>query len=260
MSIVSVNRRGRSPAPPSFDGYPYLVTRIGRSALRHLAVLPADWLRDRLVDLARRQADANRLDTCLVLGPDDVVYLRPGLAPSSGQLVPAGIPVIGQLALADPVADSPELIARRRRLRAFQSSWKADGYIVGDGLEGGRAATPVDIERLSGDLVDDLPPGLHRCATCGEARGELLWPDGDAQRGGPPLVRDIHCQCTNDNRCAACGAPLAGHRLSAWHWDDERASAWYLAAYAALGHRCAIAVTPELSQPAKRINAHGGQR
>jgi len=27
---------------PPFDGYPYLVTRIGHSALRHVALLPAD--------------------------------------------------------------------------------------------------------------------------------------------------------------------------------------------------------------------------
>jgi len=53
----------------AFDGYPYLVTRIGHSALRHLAVLPATWPQERLVGLTRRQALANRLDTCLVLGP-----------------------------------------------------------------------------------------------------------------------------------------------------------------------------------------------
>ena len=57
---------------PPFDGYPYLVTRIGHSALRHVALLPADWSRERLVDLARRQRDANRLDTCAVLGRHDV--------------------------------------------------------------------------------------------------------------------------------------------------------------------------------------------
>jgi hypothetical protein len=28
--------------PPRFEGYPYLVSRIGKSALRHIALLPAD--------------------------------------------------------------------------------------------------------------------------------------------------------------------------------------------------------------------------
>ena len=60
---------------PPFDGYPYLVTRIGHSALRHVALLPADWSRERLVDRARRQRDANRLDTCAVLGRHDAVSL-----------------------------------------------------------------------------------------------------------------------------------------------------------------------------------------
>ena len=51
-----------------FDGYPYLVTRIGHTALRHITLLPADWPRARLTELTRRQRDANRLDTCLALG------------------------------------------------------------------------------------------------------------------------------------------------------------------------------------------------
>jgi len=75
MSRSTVAQRDRAPRPrhaqltPPFDGYPYLVTRIGHSALRHFAVLPTDWSAERLVSLTRRQALANRLDTCLVLGP-----------------------------------------------------------------------------------------------------------------------------------------------------------------------------------------------
>jgi hypothetical protein len=67
---------------PPFDGYPYLVTRIGHSALRHVALLPADWSRERLVDLARRQRDANQLDACVVLGRRDAIYLRRTACPS----------------------------------------------------------------------------------------------------------------------------------------------------------------------------------
>src|SRR3990172_6670868 len=51
-------RRAHDSLPEPFDGYPYLVTRIGQTALRHLAVLPADWSRERLLDVARRQATA----------------------------------------------------------------------------------------------------------------------------------------------------------------------------------------------------------
>src|SRR3970282_2149646 len=35
-----------------FDGYPYLVTRIGRRALRHVAVLATDWARGRRLGVA----------------------------------------------------------------------------------------------------------------------------------------------------------------------------------------------------------------
>ena len=64
--------RGMNPAElPCFDGYPYLVTRIGRSALRHVSLVPADWPRDRIIELARTQANANRLETAACFGPND---------------------------------------------------------------------------------------------------------------------------------------------------------------------------------------------
>jgi len=79
---------------PPFDGYPYLVTRIGHSALRHLALLPADWSRERLVDLARRQRDANRLDTCVVLGRHDVRGFDPSRKPSIARRLAASVSLI----------------------------------------------------------------------------------------------------------------------------------------------------------------------
>jgi len=39
--------------PPEFEGFPYLVTRVGRTPLRHIALLPAEWSFD-------RQAEADR--------------------------------------------------------------------------------------------------------------------------------------------------------------------------------------------------------
>src|SRR5688500_3618502 len=46
------DRGSRMDAHDPFDGYPYLVTSIGRCALRHMAILPADWAYRRLLDLA----------------------------------------------------------------------------------------------------------------------------------------------------------------------------------------------------------------
>jgi hypothetical protein len=61
------------PGMTAFEGFPYLVTRIGRTTLQHIALLPADWSRERLVDAVRRQVAANRLDTCLCLGLAEAV-------------------------------------------------------------------------------------------------------------------------------------------------------------------------------------------
>jgi hypothetical protein len=41
-----------------FDGYPYVVTRVV-GAMRHIIVVPAEWRRAELVELAQAQRDAN---------------------------------------------------------------------------------------------------------------------------------------------------------------------------------------------------------
>ena len=51
---------------PFFDGFPYLVTRVV-TAHRHIALLPDDMTVDELCDIAQRQFQANKLDTCLVV-------------------------------------------------------------------------------------------------------------------------------------------------------------------------------------------------
>lgn len=241
-------QRARSTAagglfgPVPFDGYPYLVTRIGRTALRHLAVVPADWSRALLVELARRQAEVNQLETCLCLGPRDVVYVVPDREPANATHVPTGIAVVDRLVVAGRLEPTPALLARQAALRAYADAQRFTGHLVGDGLEGGRPATPEDVVRLTGrgdgGVPGDLPPGLHRCEACGRARGEALARAGGVRGDLTPHVVDVHCRCANRNRCAGCGEPLAGERLSAWHWDDERAGAWYLAAYCCLSHRC----------------------
>jgi hypothetical protein len=233
--------RGAIPGP--FDGYPYLVTRIGRAPLRHLALVPADWPRERLVDLARRQALANQLPTCLCLGPADAVYVEPGREPARATLVPVGLPVTDRLVLADPLRETAELAARRAALAAYVSCARANGHLVGDGLEGGRPATAEDVARLSGRGEDGpgedrLPPGLRRCPACGQPRGEHLPLRGLTWDERSPQVVEVHCRCTNRNRCAGCGGPLADQRLSAYYWDEDRRGVWYVAAYCGLGHRC----------------------
>lgn len=94
--------------PPRFDGYPYLISRIGKSALRHIALLPADWPRERIVAVSRAQAEANRFETAACFGPDDAEYAAFDNARTWPGPTPTGIYVIERIHLAD----------RRRRISA----------------------------------------------------------------------------------------------------------------------------------------------
>jgi len=59
---------------PLFDGFPYLVTRMA-PAMYHITLLPRDPSELELSLLARAQWRANRLDVCLVIGPDRALYI-----------------------------------------------------------------------------------------------------------------------------------------------------------------------------------------
>lgn len=211
-------RRAHDSLPEPFDGYPYLVTRIGHSALRHLAVLPADWSRGRLLDVARRQATANRLETCLCLGPDEAVYVSPDGEAIEASIVPSGIPVIERLALAESVPLTEEIATRHADLRALADRSRPQaGYIVGDGLEGGRPATPADIDRLSRHDPDGVPTGLSKCPTCGGFVGDYLARRGEGDGDRTPRVIRVYCRCENHNRCAGSVgySPREIHRIRA---------------------------------------------
>ena len=145
--------------PTPFDGYPYLVTRIGRTALRHFTVVPAEWSRDRLVDLLCRQAEANQLETCLCLGPVDAVYVKPPGLPTPATHIPTGIPVLDRLVVADPLPESTDLARRHAALVAYAQRNGATGHLVGDGLEGGTPATDEDVARLSRHRAGRAPAG-----------------------------------------------------------------------------------------------------
>jgi hypothetical protein len=214
------------------------VTRIGHSALRHLAVLPATWSRERLVELARRQAAANRLDTCLALGPGDAVYVSADGREWATTYVPTGLPVVDRLRLATDLPRTAPMAARRTALRAYADAVKGPGYIVGDGLEGGRPATHEDLSRLTGVAGGDPHPGLARCARCHDLAGDYLATTGQGNGDPTPRVIRVHCRCENHNRCARCGEPLADRRLSAYHFIESTGTVCYVAAYSAFSHRC----------------------
>ena len=224
--------------PPEFDGFPYLVTRIGHTPLRHIALLPAGWSFDRQAEAVRRQVRANRLDTCLRLGLASALFVDADGTEFAASPVCWGIPVIGAIVLPEPLASTPELLARQAALEAFARRGRSSGYLVGDGLEGGRRATPGEVRRLSGRGEDGIPRGLRRCARCGAFRGDYLAVRGEGNGDPTPRVVPVHCRCENHNRCARCGEPLAEWRLSSYFLAEACRAVRYLAAYAGLGHRC----------------------
>jgi hypothetical protein len=224
--------------PQAFDGFPYLVTRMGRTALCNVALLPADWPRERLVGLARRQVLANQLEACLCLGPDEAVYVNTDGTASESADLPGGVVVVEKLVLAEPIPDAIELVARRDRLLAFAEAQHPSGYLVGDGLEGGRLATAREAERLDALDENGIPIGLNRCAACQGFHGDYLATRGEGNGDIQPRVVQVHCASENHNRCARCSEPLAKSRLSAYEFNKEDGKVWYLAAYAGLSHRC----------------------
>ena len=178
----SVARRSVAHLLPPFDGYPYLVTRIGHSALRHVAILPTTWSEERLLELARRQVVANQLDTCLAVGPRDAVYITTDGGEYRAAHVPTGLPVVERLRLAAHLPRTPEMAARRARLQAFAAAHAGPRYFVGDGLEGGRPATRDDLIRFVGLDGEACPAGTRSLSDVRRARRRLPRHAGRGQR------------------------------------------------------------------------------
>lgn len=213
--------------PQPFGGYPYLIQRIGACPLRHMAVLPANWSSARLLHLVRRQAEANRLKSSLCLGPNEVLQVKLDGTVALSDMIPVGLPVPERLPLAEAIPETEEIAARRTALLAYAKELtKNSGYLVGDGLEGGRPATAGDATRLT------------VCVACGLAAGEYLADRGQGNGDPAPRIVQVHCACENHNRCAACGTHLAMRRLSSYGYDSAKRDVVYYAAYLAFGHRC----------------------
>jgi hypothetical protein len=218
----------------TFDGYPYLVTRVVPT-FYHLILLPADVSPDTLRDLARSQVRANHLPTCLVLGEDLCLYL----APEGGETVSEGIPrggilVTDRLLLSTPIPRSTELAERCHWLQAFLETGPRTGALFEDLTKGGRLATPDEQVRLAGRSPSGVPNGLERCRRCGEWRGECLDP---SEQFLGRLMR-VHCRCENWNRCARCGERLYARRLNANYLNPDDGHIWHVPGFCALDHAC----------------------
>lgn len=225
-------------AIPAFDGYPYLVTLVVKG-LYHVALLPARDSDDLLRDVTRRQVAANRLQSCLVMGPGNALYVRLDGTEERSSNLPRGAAVVTRrLRLCREPAEWAELDVRRVRLDAFIKGHTPAGYLLGDLSKGGELATAVERVDLEG-MKDGVPRGLDRCSTCGWWRGRCLDPDS-TWRG---LVMTVDCLCDNDTVCARCARPLARWRLNS-NYYDPKSGIWHVPAFCAFSHRC-----PDGSQP-----------
>ncbi len=189
-----------------FDAFPYLVTRVVPT-MYHMTLLPGDLGELELAGIARTQWRANRLDVCLVIGPQRAFYFS---ADGVDQLIRTpprgGIPIAGQLKSPSSWPDTVDLQARQRRLARFIESSvpKGECSMFGDLTKGEREASDDDVARLAGAGSEGVPRGLDRCATCGEMSGRCLDPSPEFFC----KVVTVHCRCQNDNHCAACGRLL----------------------------------------------------
>jgi hypothetical protein len=229
MDLEQQTSEAPTQPDPAFDGYPYLVTPLG-PGLCHYIVLPGDLGIDELVHLARRQHAANRLRTCLVLGPATAVHLADE-GETLGEVPWCNIPVSDGLMGPEEFPPTVDLRERQQRLRAFIAEGPASWTVI-DSMPG-RPATAEELVRLSGTDLDGVPVGLVRCTVCTAYRGECL---GSTQQ--PYLVVRVFCRCENHNRCARCLHRLYEHRLDGCYYDEGERTVIHVPAFGGLSHRC----------------------
>ncbi len=227
--------RGVASRLPVFDGFPYLVTRIA-PAMYHITILPRGVDDRGVAVLGRAQWRANRLECCLVLGEQRVVYIAADGVESLASDPPrGGIVMCGNLKVPAGWPHTPEMRGRQRRLAAFiDQHCPKGGYGFGDLSKGGRDATADDIALLAGAGPDGAPRGLERCSVCHDWRGTCLDPS-------PTFlgkVMRVHCRCENDNRCAACGGFLYERKLNANYYDPRDRQIWHVPGFSGLSHQC----------------------
>ena len=160
-----------------------------------------------------------------------MVRIAPGRPQSMARLKPRLL-YVRPLATLSPVPSNPITTSGRATALRPSASSRTSGVVA-------MPCAADDVTRLSGRDETGIPRGLRRCCECGLFRGDYLALDGEGNGDPTPRVVSIHCRCENHNRCARCGSLLSDRRLSAYFFDEPSLSVRYVAAHAALGHRCA---------------------
>jgi len=209
------------------------------AALSHINLLTTEQNNpEELFRLAQTQADANKLEVCLVLNENTGVYFSSEHEPRfSDQIPKGGILVTDRLPLFVNQLPTADFLQRTKELETFMQSNKSSGYLVG-GHKGGRKATEEELINLKGVQGDGLPNGLLSCPVCGDYRGECLDPSPIPERN---LVIRVSCYCDNDNLCAYCGGTLYNRKLNSCYYKPEDGKFWYVPSFAAMNHKCSEA-------------------
>jgi hypothetical protein len=221
-----------------FDSFPYLVTRVVPAMYHHI-VLPDELDQPDLIDIARSQARANVLETCLALSADSAIFIAADGHEYKGKAPRGGLVLVDRLRPCRSFAETKSLRSRRSALERFiQQGPPRKGYMLGDLTCGSRPATLEETVTLAGAQENGIPRGLVRCNDCGEWRGRCLY-----VRVADHMI-DVHCRCANDNRCAACGKLLHTRKLNANEFNEADRRIWHTPGFCGLSHVCATATAP----------------
>jgi hypothetical protein len=225
---------------PLFKGFPYLLTHFA-GCLYHIILLPQANRPQgsHQIEIAQYQAQANKLPTWLVVSEKEALFFDGGLRLPVAVTVPRPrSTVFGKLVPQEVIPEEREILIRYMTLSLHADSLHGDGpaLYVGDLTKGGRPACDAEIDQLSGCQPNGVPKGLRQCAICQGWYGMCL------DTTVPRLLVNVHCRCQNENRCARCGQLLYGFKLNSNYFSESDSGIWHVPGFAAIKHRCPLAV------------------
>lgn len=229
--------REKKLASLTFDGFPYLTTRVF-PALYNISLYPSDLTESDLIELARRQVAANKMPACLALTWSRGLWFDGIGGETWNSIIPNGGAILnGKLKMPQGYSHAESLYPRSKLLDEFSNtSLKSGGYLVGDPENCVREAKPED-DQLGGLTSKIIPHSLTKCLVCGELKGECFYPESSYYSD---MVWELSCKCDNDNLCAACGMPLFHHKPDSCYYDKEVRGILHVAGYCVLSHVCEL--------------------
>ena len=224
--------------------YPYLITKVVGTmyhikkvvgAMYHITILPKGG-QNELVEIARTQMSFNKLESCLVLGAKETIFLYPDGSEVRSSVVPVGgILMHNRLKPCKIFPEDQDLRERKEFLEKHIESLKQGGWLLGDLTKGGREPTPQEADNLRGSQENGVPKGLVLCPRCGGWCGACL---DFNQVFGREYIVQVNCLCQNDNLCANCGDPLSERKLNSNYYNTKDSKIWHVPGFSGLGHIC----------------------